>query len=372
MTDARTRLRYWVTDAKSGDVVGEVTTSGQAQLTSRLGGGTCSVGVSVSQLQQDKRSIDWAAVQRVVDWTRGGLHGLAVTNRAGECLNEWLLMDRGRATDSGVIPVQGMSWDGYPALRSLNADHIYEGVAQSTIARALLEQAYLSFNAGMQITIPTWSSSVPRTVDYPSHSAYYSDVLDEISAPNDGFEWTVEVTPTWDGDRLVKVSRAVVFGQPTLSRPSSLVLRAGEPGTRHGNAVISGGDDFSRYAQSVYGIGSGEGVKQLWEGISDPTLTNQGYLNSTKNVSFPGVTDRPTLQKLTQAELTAAQNLADPFEATARITKIATLPRVGTQVRLINARSLGYPEGIDTTARIGSVSYQARGPMCVLVTVQAA
>src|SRR5699024_4611778 len=147
---------------------------------------------------------------------------------------------------------------------------------------------------------PAWSSSVPRTMDYKSHSAYYSDILDEISRPDDGFEWRVRTTPVWDGTELVSVERTVVFGQPVLAAPTSIELVAGEPGTRHGNAVISGGRDFSRYAQSVYGIGSGEGVKQRWVGLSDPTLTNAGYLNSTKNVSFPGVADVPTLTKLTQ------------------------------------------------------------------------
>lgn len=365
-------LRFWITQARSGSVVGEVQAAGSGQFVTQLGGGTCSVTLNLQQMKQDGVSVDWAAVERIYDWTRGGLHGLAVTNDRGECLGEWLLMSRGHATDSGLLPVAGLEWAGYPALRSLNANHIYEDTSQATIARTLLQQAFLSFNTGMQMTIPEWSSSVTRTMSYRSHSAYYSDLLEEISAPDDGFEWHVEVTPTWDGDRLVSVTRSVVFGAPVLARASDLVIDAGEPGTRHGTGIIGGGDDFARYAQSVYGIGAGEGEKQVWEGVSDPTLTNAGYVNSTKNVSFPGITDRPTLQKLAQAELTAAQDLRDPYEATARIADLPSLPRVGTQIRLRNPRSFGFPEGLDEPLRIGRVSISSSGPFAHTVQVLAA
>ena len=366
------RLRYWITDAKSGAVLAEVRAAGSVSLTSRLGGGTCSATLSTEYLLRDQSAPDWAEVSRQVGYTVGGRRCLAVT--AGTALlGEWLLMRRTRATDAGVVTVSGMGWEGYPALRSLNANYIYTNTSQATIAKALLDAAFKSFNTGMTITVPTPSSSVTRTVDRRSHSAYYADVLDEISSPDDGFEWCVDVTPFWDGDDLTRVGRAVGYGFPILSRSSSAEILMGEPGTRHGNAVsISGGDDFSRYAQSVYGIGEGSGDKQLWVGLSDPTLTNAGYLNSTKNVSFPGVKDVAALTALTRGALADAQDLRDPFEATARADDMSILPRVGRVVRLVCPRTWTYPAGLDVSVRVGEVTYQASGAECEHVSVQAA
>ena len=366
------RLRYWVTDAKSGNVLGEVRCVGSSSWTSRLGGGTMSASIAVDALTLDGMSPDWSEVTRLGGLLVGGRRCIAVT--AGTTLlGEWLVMRRTLDTGSTVIGVQGMGWEGYPALRSLNANHIYTNVSQATIAKALLDQAFTSFNAGMTITIPTPSSSVTRTVDRRSHSAYYADVLDEISSPDDGFEWCVDVTPFWNGDDLTRVGRAVGYGFPTLSRSSSAEIVMGEPGTRHGNAVsISGGDDFSRYAQSVYGIGEGSGDKQLWVGLSDPTLTNAGYLNSTKNVSFPGVKDVAALTGLTRGALADAQDLRDPFEATARADDMSILPRVGRVVRLVCPRTWTYPAGLDVSVRVGEVTYQASGAECEHVSVQAA
>lgn len=367
------RLRFWAADAKSGDVVGELRAVGGGRLVSRLGGGTFSMNASLQHLKtHDGKRMDVAAVSRTLGLGVGGRRSVIVTDHAKRCLGEWVILQRGRSTSEGVMPLRGMEWAGYPALRSLNDDFIYSGTEQLTIARQLLQGAFQSFNLGMQITIPTATSGVTRKLERRSHSAYFADALDEIAAPDDGFEWHVDITPEWDGDRLVSVSRAVVFGHPTLARASNVVFEAAGPGSRRGNALdIQGGDDFSRYAQSVYGIGAGSGEKRLWVGLSDPTLTDAGYLNSTKNVSFPGIEDEGVLTALTRAALSDAQELRDPFQAIGYVEKLADLPRVGTRVRLESEPTWGYPEGLDESVRVGEVAYSPNGHQCSTVTVQA-
>ena len=367
------RLRYWIADAKSGTVLGEVRPSGSSNFSSKLGGGTCGLTVSLSHLTTlDGRQMDAAAVVRTMGFLTGGRRTVVVTDHAQRCLGEWLLMQRVRASGPGTATLRGMEWDGYPALRSLNANYKDAGTEQLLIARVLLEDAFRSFNAGMQIAIPNVTSGVGRNLDYKSHSAYYSDVLDEISAPDDGFEWAVEITPSWDGSQLVSVSRAVVFGHPVLARASDVRFELASPGSRRGTAVsIDGGDDFARYAQSVYGIGAGSGEKQRWVGLSDPTLTNAGYLNSTKNVTFSGVSDMATLTALTQGALSAAQDLRDPFVAVGFVDKLAALPRKGTRVQLVAEPTWAWPEGLDEQVRVGEVSFSPSGYVCEHVKIQA-
>ena len=370
------RLRYWILDAKPGTVVGEVAASGSPSLTSRLGGGECTLPVSLSHpAREDGEGIDVDAVKRTIALIDGGRRSLVVTDEQKRIVGatEWVLMSRERSTVGGVMTVHGMEWDGYPALRSLNDDFVYAGTDQLTIARHLLTGAFLSFNAGMQMSIPVATSGVARKLERRAQTAYFSDALDEIASPENGFEWAVEVSPVWNGDDLASVSRQVVFGHPTLARASSIVFDQASPGSRRGNATeITGGDDFARYAQSVYGIGAGEGKKQRKVGLSDPTLTNAGYLNSTKNVTFPDVKDLDVLEALTLGELIRSQDLRDPFKATGIVERLAGLPTKGTQLRLKSAPTWGFPDGLDTALRVGEVSFQPTGHDCELVTVLAA
>lgn len=368
------RLRYWAADAKSGDVVGELRVKGSAKLVTRLGGGTCSVPVSLGHLTtRDGRGIDFGAVVHTLGLITPGKRSIVVTDHLRRVLGEWVIMRKPTASDDGTVAVHGMEWDGYPALRSLNDDFVHKtATSQLAIARALLVGAFTSFNTGMQITIPTVASSVTRTLERRAQTCYFSDALEEIAEPDDGFEWKVETSGIWSGGTLTKVTRSIVFGQPTLARASDVVFDMGPQGSRRGSALsIEGGEDFSRYAQSIYGIGSGAGKKQRKVGLSDPTLTNQGYLNSTKNVSFPNVTSIAELTKLTQAALTQAQDLRDPFSATAWLDRLADLPRVGTSARLRSALTLAYPVGLDQAARLGEVAYATSGHQCSLVTVKA-
>src|SRR5699024_6467116 len=203
--------------------------------------------------------------------------------------------------------------------------------------------------------------------------AYYSDVLEEIGEADDGFEWHVDIGATFSNGVPTRATRSIVWGHPVLSRSSSLTFSQASPGGRQGNLVsLEGGDDFSRYAQSVYGFGAGQGDKRFWIGISDPTGTRAGNLNSTKNVSFPGIEKESTLTALTRAELKRSQDLRDPFAATALIGKIPSLPTVGRQVQLRVDPTFTYPTGLSQTLRVGQVEYSPTGHEVDLVKVLAA
>ncbi len=368
------RLRFWVCAAKSGNVLGEVRVSGGSTLTSRFGGGTCSLTVSLGHLTtRDGLGVDLAAAGRVLDWLTVGRSTILVTSGT-RVIGEWIVMKRGLVAPSGTVPITGMEWAGYPALRSLNTNFLYNGTEQMVIARAAWDQAFKSFNTGMTITIPSsGSTGVVRSMSHLSHEAYYSDVLEEIGEADDGFEWHVDISATWSNGVPTKATRTIVWGHPTLSRSSSLTLSQSSPGGRQGNLVdLSGGEDFARYAQSVYGFGAGEGEKRFWVGLSDPSGTNAGNLNSTKNVSFPGIEKESTLTALTRAELKRSQDLRDPFAASALIEKLPSLPVVGNQVRLRVDPTWTYPTGLNTTLRVGQVEYSPTGHEVDLVKVLAA
>lgn len=368
------RIRAWVCHALTGDVLGELTLSGGSSFQNRFGGGTCRLSVSLAHLTtRDGLGVDWAAVSGTHDRITPGRSTVLIT--AGtQVLGEWIVMQSAVSDPASTLDISGMEWAGYPALRSLNDNFHHENVEQMVIARKAWNQAFLSFNGAMAITIPTsGSTGVTRNMDHDSHGAYYSDVLEEIADAEDGFEWHVDVSATFSGDVPTRANRQVVWGAPVLQRGSPLALNMFEPGSRQGNLMsVSGGLSFARYAQSVYGIGAGEGDDRRWVGLSDPSGTNAGNLNSTKNVSFPGISDTPTLTKLTQAELERAQDLRDPYEVTARLDKLPTLPRVGYAASVNVTRSLAFPAGLSETLRIGQVDYSPSGHEVSTVSLLAA
>lgn len=365
-------IRAWAVHALTGDVAGEIRLAGHSRFASRFGGGDFSAGVSVGHLlRRDGQGMDWPAVQRVVEWCTGGRYTLALTHD-DTLLGEWLIWSHEETTDDGVIAVRGFEWDGYPAFRSLNDNYIFSSSDQLTIARRLLNDAYTSYQPSMQITFQQHGSGVTREMKYYSHSAYYSDLLEEIASPDDGFDWRVTVAPEWGNGQLQRVLRHVHFGHPVLSRATDIVVDHDGPGARSGNCVsFRQGYDFSKSAQSVYGIGAGEGAKQLWEGLSDPRWTNQGYLITTRNVSFPGVDKRPALRALTRGALAEAAELRDPAQATLLTEKIPAWPRLGDVVELDIEPTYSLPQGRTGTVRVGEVAFSLDGHRTHTVDLQA-
>lgn len=366
------RLRFWACEALSGDVVAELPMV-DAAFSSRFDGGRFSGTVPLAAMTRDDSVPDWAEVQRRLDLVQPGRRTVVVTDDAERVLGEWLMLSRSRATSGDALEVEGIGWERYPSFRSLHTSYTYSNTSQMGIAKALLTGAFLTWNDGMQIDIPSVASTVYRDLTRAARSCYYSDALAEIAEPADGFEWCVDVSAgSWSGGALAGVARAVTFGQPVVSRASAVVIEQGEPGTRHGNALsVTGGDDFARYAQSVYGIGPGQGDKQQIIGLSDPTLTNLGYLNSTRNVSYPDVEDAAALTALTEAALEAAQDMRDPYTAEVLADSLPEMPKLGSLVALRCPRSLGYPDGLDETVRVGEVAYRAQGVHVSTVTIQA-
>ncbi len=367
------RFRFWAAEALSGDIVGEFVMSGSSSWSSRFGGGTFSANVSLAHLHtRGGTRPDWGAVERVMAWCTGGKYTVVIS-QGSRTVGEWLVFSHEPTTADGTVPISGFEWDGYPSLRSLNSVYKYNDVEQLTIAKDLLTDVFLSFQSELNLDVPTpTASGVKRDLDYKNQSAYYSDLLEEISSPDDGFDWRVRPSLVWENGAPVRVDRTVQYGYPVLQRSTAIVVDHDGPGARSGNCVeFTQGYDFSRAAQSVYGIGAGEGSKRLIVGLTDTGLSNQGYLATTKHVSFPSVKKVSTLTNLTRGELVAAQDLRDPMRARLLIEKTQQWPLVGDRVGLDIEPTYAFPDGVTGTARLGEVSLSIDGHFTSTVDVQA-
>ena len=348
-----TMVRWWVLAVLSGTAVGEIALD-NPQVSRDFGGGKVSGDLLVNPLTLNRGGIDWLEAERLHALVEPGMRSIVAT-WGSQVLGEWIVTRVERTARGAALALSGIGWEQYPRYRSLHTDYVYEATSQMTIARALWSGAYLEWNDGMQIALPAATSSVTRSVEKRARTGYYSDALDEIAAPDDGFEWIIEHTPTWDGDRLTGVARAIVVGQPTLARPSNLRVEFGEADTRHGNMInIEGAEDWTRYSTWVVGVGAGQGDRQPLVQVEGPPSDR---LKSVRNVSFPDVTDLATLTALTQAEVTAAQVLSEPYRVTAQLAELSELPRVGTSMRIKVGRCPAWPAGLDQVVRIGGLDF---------------
>lgn len=355
-------LRYWLTEALSGTIGPEVRVQGSPQFGSRFGGGTFSADLMLGHLRTVTGGLDFRAINEVLSWADGGRYSITVT-QGTDCAGEWLIWRTNPVDGDGPVGVSGFELDGYPAFRSLNDDYVGGNFDQLNLAARLLRDAFYS-HQDFAITVPWIDSALGsnRTISYPSHSAYYDEVIEEISAPVDGFQWRVVPTVRWENHRPVRVEREVVYGEPELRRTYPTRLFSGGDGSRQGNLASfpRPARDFSKYAQSVYGWGRGEGAKQSWVGLSDPTLTNEGFLIVTKNVDFPDVSDQ-SLTALTRGELAAAQELREPLRATVLADGVPSIPRVGDVVDVQIGRSVAWPNGFEGSLQVGEVSLNPDG-----------
>lgn len=345
----------WVCDAQSGNVQGSLPLAPGGRFAARFGGGAFTAQVPLGELRtRDGRGPDTGAIQRILDWCDGGKYSLLLT--AGTTvLGEWLIWQHAPATATGLLPISGFEWDGYPKFRSLNDNYIYKNADLGTMARALLQDAFSSYQF-TQITVPAFTAGRTGQIDYKSHTAYYGDVLAKVEQM--GLEWRVNVTAQWSGGVPAKAVRTVAFGAPEVRRTTTARINAGPPDRRTGNAVsFERSRDFSKYAQSMYGWGGGEGAKQRWVGLSDPTLTNQGYLIVTKNETYPGEVAVPALTRLTQQSLDAAQELWEPTQATVDADRMAAWPRPGDVIPCSVEWAWSYPTGYSGSLRVGEVSF---------------
>lgn len=356
-------LRYWLADTLSGTIGPEVKIQGEPRFTSRFGGGDFTADIMLGHLRTLDGGLDAAAIHEVLSWTVGGKHSLVVT--AGTSYSgEWLIWRSDSVDRDGLARVSGFELDGYPAFRSLNDDYRFTDTDQLTMGARLLRDAFYSYQP-FEITVPwaTSPSGTTRTVDFRSHTAYYDEALEEISAPVDGFQWRVVPTVQWSNHRPVKVERRVEFGEPEIRRQANIYLRTGVEGSRDGNLLSfpRTATDFSKYAQSVYGWGRGEGAKQSWVGLSNPNLTNQGHLIVTKNVTFSNATTDRSLTALTRAALAESQLLREPSRASVLASKVPRIPSVGDVVSVRVGSSVAWPNGHSGEMQVGQVEMRPNG-----------
>ena len=371
--EAGIRVRYWIVNCLSGEVQSEMPLT-KAALTLSDEGGTLSgeVDLNAAIRRTGERTIpDWPEIRRRINLVRPGLNSIVATDDRRRMIGEWIITGRRRVTSATSMPVSGVAWEQYPKYRALESARKHTNIDSLALLRALLGEV---FTGVTYVTAGPTTSGVAIDMDRASNAGYYADALSEITRGDPAVEWGMEIGGVWSGDALTSVTRTLRFGAPAIQRPTALVFEAGEPMTRQGNSVITGGDDWTLYAHKVIGVGSGSGSKQLIASASDPAPV-PGMIRSTRLLQAGEVASQSALNSVTRQALNEGLSTREPWHVQASVGELAKLPQPYDSARLIHRQSYTHPGpgggllAIDEVVRVGEVRYQVDGPICEVVEV---
>lgn len=384
------RLTFWVADAKTGTIIGRLPII-NASFQKGVHGGSFTGDVVLEALT-DTGEIDWDTCAERLDMITPLERTIVVTGtrmeQDGEAylgeealagvgrtlLGEWPILWRSRPTHEGTAQIRCNAWEDRPSAIAQDATINVRNVNPVVEAMGLLERVF--FGVQVDVRPPAVPNPVRVDMERRAWSGQIADAIAELQEQDAGFEWLVGINPVWDGEDLVSVERVIAWGIPEYEHAVIMDFEAGEWGSTQGNcAIVSGGEDGSRWVRRVQAVGAGEGSKQLIGAAL--TALPPRRLDSTKTISASTATTQTAVDQIAAGELARSQSMWDPITLEVDITKTRFVPLVGTRARLVHMRSPAWPgdgvtPAIDQMVRVGQVNFRSgREPVLERVTVAA-
>lgn len=234
----------------------------------------------------------------------------------------------------GTLEVQAQGIWSYYRRRLIKATTTFTNTDQFTIAQTLLDAAADAPGGDIGVAVPNTTCGVLRDRTYYSvERKQLGEAVEQLSAVENGFDF--EVATSLSGATF---TNNVVFYYPRQGRRLDAVWDVSVHVSLDSWEV-----DASATANSISGLGSGDGEDALVLDVADPAkLSEYPLLEDT--ASFKDVVERSTLDAHSRAELTRRSAPTALPELTLLPTSETTVGSfvVGDEVRLRGTR--GWPE----------------------------
>lgn len=310
---------------------------------------------------------------QVRDWLTGTAPAKTAiyVERDGVLMGGWIVWTRDYDTDARVLTLGGAELWSYFRRRRIRWTVRHTATDQLVIARSLIDRAQQSTGGNVGVITGTETSGRLRDRTYETfEDKPVGEAVEQLAAVIDGFDF--EVTVGLESGAYVRRLR---LHYPQMGRPASQTGHVFEVGR---NATMRWHEDGSRAANSVAGIGAGEGVSMLRSVQTDTALLTEGYPLLEESISLKDVSVAATLTGHTgealadlrlPATLPTVTALADTDPAFG-----AYIPGDFARIRSQPGQDPRWPDGLDTFARIASwtVRVPDEGPETVDITLQEA
>lgn len=332
-------VTWFLADFMSGDLVDTVPLE-DVQLTSSLEPGRFSASLDLSTM-----GLPMGEARALLDLLRGGRCTLVpiiegVSTGAGNPptsreLGEWWISDVDGTYLSPIVRLSGPEFAGYASHALLVEDFLTakgEPVTRDPVVTAR-EMLGLLFSRSQTVAVDlqSWVSHTGATVPVDGRKlrrTYADHIADLMEAEGGPFEWVIRSGLVLDGWVPLRVTRTLEVGQPVLSLVrDDITLEVAGPGAPPASLLdASWAWSESSSASTVYGWGSGSGVKQIGEAFaSRDRLTGEPV--KTRLVTDPSAGTMAQLRRSTRRAL--ARFSPDQRAFTAALPVDRYTPRTG-------------------------------------------
>lgn len=357
-------VTYHLVDAISGDVIDGVTLPLQSvSLAHRFGGGVFSATLPLA--------LDLTlTAQTELRWFRDLLPRLepgtcsiaavleATDARAPVDLGEWLVWKTEVDHVTGDLDLSGFEWHGYPAMRALERDYVYNGRDVGQVACDLLQNCFMERQSGLALTIPRRDLGGPLvTLEQKRKTAYYDDLIDQVQDISP-FEWFVTSHPVWESSVPARMAREVTLAT-SIRNVQSVELHAPAPGTPGGSILAwSETRDYAKAAASVFLFGKGQGDKQITADAANPSLLDGRHLIATRYETDSAIEDQAALDRRARALADEARSPVEAVQARVLLDAFPQLPSLGDVFPVSIEPRPSAPDGISGLYRVGQTTFR--------------
>lgn len=248
------------------------------------------------------------------------------------------------------LDLQGAEFWSYFRSRRLKVNKSYTNQDQLVIARDLINYAQSVTNGNIGISVPVATSGVlrDRTQYFGYERKPIAEAVEQLAAVIDGFDFGIDVNYDVGGEPSAQLN----FGYPRRGR----IAQANELVFELGRNMFDfyWPEDGSNGANSITGIGAGEGVSMLLVDITDAELLDAGYPVLDDSISFKDIANVNTLADHVVSEL----QIRSGVRIAAKFVVLSTtdVPYgswvMGDDARFRIYGDARFPDGLDTYLRI--------------------
>lgn len=278
---ATARMTYVFGDLLTGRPIEEISLSG-VSMSRGFGQGEFRGSFQLDQTGKSNRDLLEASQEG---------RNYIIAERNGTVVWGGYVWSRTYQSQAKIYELYCRAWEHYPEARFVLNDFTYSGIEQRNIFIDLWNQM-MSDPHSLLVTMPSsFPNALLKDIEVKEFEfKTYRQVMDEVSAGYDGFDWTI------DTDRVGGAyTRTMRIGYPQLGAVDPLIFDY--PG-QITNYWMNG--SMVQHGTHIFGIGAGEGSTALQQLVYHADLLNGGFPRFDISVMLKDITSPSVLSTLTQ------------------------------------------------------------------------
>jgi hypothetical protein len=290
--------------------------------------------------------------------------------RDGVIIWSGIVLGRKYRTSTRTFSLRCVGWWWLFGRRFLTADVTYTATDQGAIAEDLVEVEAQSAKPGgdLAVTSPTNTHGVTRDRTYVGNELkQIGEAVEQLSEVIDGFDWSLDTT--YDAGSITHTFRTWYPRKGRIAGATGHVFELGR------NIVeLEVDEDGSICANTIHGVGAGEGADMVRVSVTDSSALAEGYPLLEDRLIRKDIKEIDTLDG--HVRYTLAER-SRPIESYTAVVLADADPPLGSYITGDDARvrvqpndNHRWPDGLDTFLRIIGikVSVPDQGTETVAIT----